>query len=176
MMVSIASQFIFCFQFRHDYTLTDMYIGFPKRFSFVRENMSANGTTFSTFLALHSLRESENEYPLVISVTDGTATVTDAPTSNLTWDVAFGTRDVASNTLVSSHSLRPGETEITMIRLVIMNDFNSEDNETFTLRVSLDDGGVVRRNFDCYDDGEDPVEGNYFCSHTITIIDDEGQF
>ena len=27
--------------------------------------MSANGTIFSTFLELHSLRESENEYPLV---------------------------------------------------------------------------------------------------------------
>ena len=140
----------------------------------MRENIAADGTIFSTFLELHSLRESENEYPLVISVTDGTATVTDAPTSNLTWDVAFGTQDVASDTLVSSHCLRPGETEITMIRLVIMNDFKSEDNETFTLRVSLDDVGVVRRDFDCYDDGEDPVEGNYFCSHTITIIDDDG--
>ena len=63
--------------------------------------------------------------------------MTDAPTSNLTWDVAYGTQDVASNTLVSSHYLRPGETETTMIRLVIGNDFKSEDNETFTVALML---------------------------------------
>ena len=103
----------------------------------MRANMFANGIMFSTFLMLHSLRESEIEYPIVTNVTDITATVTDAPTYNLMWDVAFETRDVPSNIPVSSHCLKPGETEITMIHLAIMNDFKNEDNETFIVALTL---------------------------------------
>ena len=137
----------------------------------MRENLYPRATVFSIFLTLHSLRESEIEHPIVISVTDSTATVTDNSIYDETWDAAFGFQNETSHVL-----LTPGATEITSILLWIMNDINSEDNETFTLRVSPSDVRGIRCNFECYDGGEDPVEGNYFCSHTITIIDEDGKF
>ena len=139
----------------------------------MRENEFPNETVFHM---LHSLRKSEILYTVVISVTDGDAVVTAADDLMGDWDVAFGTRDTATNILVSLQDLNPGDTEITMIQADIMNDVNAEDNETFTLRVSAADVGGIRRHYQCYDDGEDPVEGNYFCSHTVTIIDDDGQY
>ena len=152
-----------------------MVIGFPERRSFVRENMFPTLSVFPIFRWLHSLRESEILYIVTISVTGGTAEVTAADDRIGDWDVAFGRRDAISNILFSEQDLNPGDTEIMMIRADIMNDINAEDNETFILRVSAADVGSIRSTFDCYDDGEDPVEGNYFCSHIVTIIDDDGQ-
>ena len=155
---------------------TDMFIGFPQRRSFVRENEFPTLSVFPIFRMLRSLRESEILYTVIISVTDSTAVVTAADNPMGDWDVGFGTRDIISNILVSQQDLNPGDTVISMIRADIMNDINAEDNETFTLRVSAADVGGTRRNFECYDDGENPVEGDFFCSHTVTIIDDDGQF
>ena len=75
-----------------------------------------------------------------------------------------------------SYTLSPGETEITGISALINNDHLPESHETFTLRASPEYYGGSRCYFKCYDDGETPVEGNYFCSHTITIVDDDGKF
>ena len=161
-------------RFIYEFFFTDMFIGFPNRTSYVRENMFPTLSVFPIFRMLHSLRESEILYTVTISATGGTAEVTAADNRVGEWDVAFGTS--ISNILVVLQDLNPGETEITMIRADIMNDINAEDNETFTLRVSAADVGGIRRNFECYDDGEDPVEGNYFCDHTVIIIDDDGQF
>ena len=131
---------------------------------------------FPMFRSVHSLRESDILYTVMISTTDGTAAVTAADNRIGSWDVAFGTRYDISNLLVSLQDLNPGETEITYIRTDIMNDIHPEDNETFTLKVSAESVGGIRRNFECYDDGETPVEGNFFCSHTVTIVDEDGQF
>ena len=155
---------------------TDMFIGFPERRSFVRENEYPNLAVFPISRRLHSLRESEILYTLTISVTGGTAEVTAAYNRVGDWDVAFGTISTISNIPVSLLDLKPGDTEISMIGADIMNDVNPEDNKTFTLRVSAADVGGIRSTFDCYNDGEDPVEGNYFCDHTVTIIDDDGQY
>ena len=152
---------------------TDMFIGFPERRSFARENEYPNRAVFPIFRWLHFLRESEILYTVAISVTGGTAEVTAFDNRIGDWDVAFGS--TVSNVLVFREDLNPGDTEISTIGADIMNDVNPEDNETFTLRVSATDFFGIRRTFDCYDDGEDPVEGNYFCSHTVTIIDDDGQ-
>jgi len=128
--------------------------------------------TFPISFRVHSLRVSEIEYSIVTSVTEGTATMFGL--GDETGDASFGTRDPRSHVLVDYSTLRPSEQEISEIRAIIVNDISSERNETFTLRISpsLFDG--IRRNFECYDDGEDPVEGNFFCSHTVTIVDDEG--
>ena len=149
-----------------------MFIGFPEQTSAVRENMFPDLPTFPIFFRVHSLRVSEIEYSIVISVTGGTATIFGL--GDETGDASFGTRDPQFNILVDVSTLRPGEQEISGIRAVIVDDIASEGNETFTLRISAADVGGVRRNFECYDDGEDPVEGNFFCSHTITIVDDDG--
>ena len=128
--------------------------------------------TFPIFFRVHSLRVSEIELPIVIYVTESTATMFGLGYE--TWDASFGTRDPVSNILANYSTLRPGEQDISGIRAVIVNDIASEGNETFTLRISDPDGDDRCKNFECYDDGEDPVEGNFLCSHTVTIVDDDG--
>ena len=150
-----------------------MFIGFPERFSFVREDMLGNETEFPISLMLHSLRKSEIMYSIHISVAGGTATVSEGLNPNGTWDASFGSHDMTSNAFVSSFDLKPGETEVTTIGMHIMNDMYSEDNETFTIRVSVVDYDI-RRKVECSDDDETPAGENYFCSHTITIMDDDG--
>ena len=147
-----------------------MFIGFPVRRSEVFENQAPDivGLPFRIFRTIHSLRKSEITYPLTISVSESTATLFNAEG---TWDVSFGSRDPISNVFVTPKTLNPGDQTITDIEIFIFNDAVSEDNETFTLRVSAADVGGVRQNFECYDDVQNPVEGNYFCSHTVTIVD-----
>ena len=148
-----------------------MFIGFSERMSAVRENMLPDLQTFPIFFRVHSLRVSEIELPIVIYVTESTATMFGLGYE--TWDASFGTRDPVSNILANYSTLRPGEQDISGIRAVIVNDVASERNETFTLRISPSSVDGIHRNFECYD-GEDPVEGNFFCSHTVTIVDDDG--
>ena len=156
------------------YTFTGMIIGFPERHTFMREGRSAPLSMFTANVVLHSLRTSEIKYLIRITIIDGNATVTQANTTIGTWDASFGTQDETFNVLTSSHTLSQGETEIPMIQVHIMNDIKMETNETFGLRMSKQ--GVGRQAVKCYDDGEIPVEGNFFCSNTITIVDDDGQF
>ena len=150
-----------------------MFIGFPERRSAVKENAPGR-PVFPIFRMLHSLQESEIAYPLVISVTDSTATITGTPGNG---DASFGSRDPDTNYFTDrTFTLEPGEREITGIRIFIVDDLRSEDNESFTLRIYAEYVGGIRRNFRCYFDDEDPVEGNYFCFHTITIVDEDGQY
>ena len=146
-----------------------MVIGFAERFTIVREDMSPSLSVFHTNIALHSLRKSEIEYLIRISVTDGNATVSNNLTSTEAWDASLG--NGTSNLLIT---LSRGETEVPLTQVFIMNDINSEATETVGLRMSIQDAG--RQTVKCYDDGEMPVEGKFFCSHTVTILDDDGQF
>ena len=147
-----------------------MFIGFPERRSVVRENMFPQLSDFPIFRTIHSLRTSELEYFIAVSVTNSTATVSESFVEET--DASYGVMDTTSNTLTTEQRLVPGEQEI-RISIYIVNDFYIEDNETITLRISP---STDTHNFECYDDDEDPVEGNYFCSHTITIVDEDGQF
>ena len=157
----------------YKYFYTDMLIGFPESSSFVRENMLGNEREFPISLMLHSNRTSEIEYSMNIIVTGGTATVSEGLNPTGKWDVSFGSHDITSNVFIASFDLNPGETEVNITQIHIMNDMYSEGNETFTIRVSVADYGI-RRKVECSDDGETLAGENYFCSHTITILDDDG--
>ena len=146
-----------------------MFIGFAERCTIVRENTSAPNTEFHTNITLHSLRKSEIEYHLRINVTGGNATVTHALTPTGAWDASLGNE--TSNVLIT---LSRGETEVQLMQVSFINDINSEATETFGLRMSIqDDGGQTVK---CYDVGENPVQEKFFCSHTVIILDDDGQF
>ena len=88
------------------------------------------------------------------------------------WDVSFGSSVYSS--LIYSDLLRQGETEITNIPLLVRNDLRIEDNETVILRISLRNYYEREHSIKCYEDDETPVEGNYFCQHTIIIVDEDG--
>ena len=167
--VSVASVIAACICF------TDMFLGFPERFSFVRENMFPTLSAFPIYRTVHALRESEIDYSIKICVTYGsTATVTEFYNLVGAWDASFGYRDY-SRGLILSYILSQGETNITNIRVWVMNDLSIEDNETFTLRISSTNYYGYGQSIKCYEDDETPVEGNYFCQHTITIVDEDGQ-
>lgn len=151
-----------------------MYIGFPIKNIIVRENRDPTASQFVLPINITSLRKSEIEYRVTVSVAAHTATVTEAPVGS--WDAIFGIRDADSNILISEQRLIINETEILNIQAAIRNDIVAENNETFTLRVSATDTGGTRRNFKCYNDGEEPVKGDIFCSLTITILDEDGKF
>ena len=146
----------------------------------MRENMFPSLSSFSTDFVIHSLRTSNLTYHVFVSVTNSTATI--SPGVELTGDASFGIRNLSSSILFAEYDLNPGEQEVMIsedirgIPITIINDVYVEDNETITLRVSPSTVGGVTCNFECYDDDEDPVEGNYFCSHTITIVNEDGQF
>ena len=50
----------------------------------------------------------------------------------------------------------------------IRNDFLAENNETFALSVSFIPPKGIKKNANCNDELE------YFCDHTILIVDDDG--
>ena len=151
-----------------------MFIGFTNRTLFVREDMFGEAVSqFPVFLIIHSLRMSEIQYSIRVSVGEGTAIVTIDPMDD--WDATFGSSRLTSNVIINTYDLFPGETEITNVQTTIRNDIRPEFNETYTLRVAPSDIGT-RENFECYDENEVPEEGNYFCNVEITIVDDDGEY
>lgn len=152
-----------------------MFIGFAERTSLVRENMFTNASVFAIdHVMIQSLRESENEFEVNVVMVGFKATVTDYSNQEGMWDVSFRSDGLYDNVPNQYHHLHPGETEIRILGL-IMNDIISEVNETFSLTLTPLQPGVNTLNYECYGDNENPVKGNYFCSHTITIVDDDGQ-
>ena len=152
-----------------------MFIGFTERASFVRENMIANASVFQIERTIKSLRESEKEFTVNVIVLGNGATVTDSSNQMGMWDVSFESHGLYTNVPNQDHHLRPGDTDI-VIPGSINNDIISEPHEKFSLTLVPHEAGVDELKYECYGDNEDPVEGKYFCSHTITIVDDDGQF
>ena len=71
--------------------------------------------------------------------------------------------------------LKPGLLMLAQnLSLTIHNDVNAEETEFFTLRITARDVG--RGVFECYDDTEVPVLGNFLCSHTFFIVDEDSMF
>ena len=154
--------------FEYYITFTAPFFGFAERFFSVTENV------IRVRSMLHSRQESVNECDFKISIIDGTATVIEAPTLERAWDVTFA-HGVDFGQDFSSISITRNQTEA-YVDMIIKNDIISEGNETLTLTVTSGRFGGDRCFFVCYDDGETPEEGKYFCSQTITIVDDDGQF
>ena len=90
------------------------------------------------------------------------------------WDASFGRRSFdPSDPPFILVDLRTGLLMLEQdLLLLIHNDVNAEETEFFTLRITPQDIG--RGVFECYDDTEEPVLGNFFCSHTFYIVDNDG--
>ena len=103
-----------------------------------------------------------------------TATVDQIYTSELDVDALFSVRLAPDEgPLEAEHLLRRGENEISpSLLVVIRNDFVIEDEECFTIRLLTEDV-QDRRQFTCNDENS---ATNYFCEHTICILDDDGKY
>ena len=153
-----------------------MFIGFSERAVFVREDRFGNTIPlFPLGLTIHSSQMSEMWYSIMVSVGEGTATVTTDSLRDGDWDASFGASHLSSRVITNYYDLFPGQTEMAYVQTLIRNDNAAENNETFTLRVSRP-CYYTAEHFECYDEDEDPIEGNYFCTVTITIVDDDGKY
>ena len=95
----------------------------------------------------------------------GDATLEGLQPTTLEFDALFG----AGDPLEEIQILFAGGQRL-QITTFIINDFRPENQECFSLRVVVMDA-ILRRNFRCNEDGD---RDEFFCLHTICIIDDDG--
>ena len=159
-----------------------MVIGFATRNTTIRENKFPAQDSFMEQFNVVSFRASELVYTITFSVTgqrtaDVVAEGQEFSSRFPDWDASFGGRqqenprdppfieaDLTKGLLMLAQNLQ----------LTIHNDVNAEETESFTLRITA--GDVGRLVFDCYDDTEEPVLGNFLCSHTFFIVDEDSMF
>ena len=146
-----------------------MVVGFAQRNQTVSEAMVPSGEDYSLFLIeFATLRTSERRTILRLWVKESTATFWSWSTW-LHYDVQF------NNFAYYSNFLYEPEAELTTprpLRASVRNDFTIEDEECFTLRVSLY-GSDRREVVKCNEDDNIDAE-SYYCEHTVCIEDDDG--
>ena len=157
-----------------------MFIGFVTRSTTILENKFPDVDSFNELFNIVSLRRSELEHTMTFYVRGQRTAEIVAQGEEFVianWDAAFGIRSYQnpSDPPFIEVDLTPGLIMLPQdLQLVIFNDINIEKTEFFTLRITARDVG--RGVFECYDDTEEPVLGNFLCSHTFFIVDTDGMF
>ena len=153
-----------------------MIIGFTQRTQRVSESMAQLGDVFLP-LPIHvaTLRTAEREYPMIFRVQVSSSTAIVEPIGgvvNQLYDARFGSRDTIHDPIEVFFVLEALQDTISPLTTFIRNDLRPEYEECFTIRILPVDIPGNKVLFSCYDDyyGED----NYFCEHTICIMDDDG--
>ena len=162
--------------------LTAMFIGFVTRNTTILENQFPSQDSFPQPFNVISFRRSELTYTMRFSVTGQRTAEVVAEDQAFTiefpnWDAAIGYRSLEnpSDPPFDEMDLTPGLLMLKQdLSLTIHNDVNAEETEFFTLRITARDVGRVL--FECYDNTKEPVLGNFFCSHTFYIVDNDGMF
>ena len=159
-----------------------MFIGFGTRNTTIRENQFPDQDSFQELFNVVSFRKSELTHTITFSVTgqrtaevvaEGQAFSPEFPN----FDASFGSRSMENPTdpPFVEVDLTDGLLMLAQnLSLLIHNDVNAEETEFFTLRITARDVG--RGVFECYDDTEEPVLGNFLCSHTFFIVDEDSMF
>ena len=146
-----------------------MVIGFEIRNQRVSESQAPAGMDrFPLIINIMSEKTSEIDYEVPLRHVDhvGEATLEGLQQITLGFDALFG----AGDPLEEAQILFPGNQQL-QITTFIINDFRIEDQECFSLRVVVPDVGRGRMSFRCNEDG---AGDDFFCLHTICIIDDDG--
>ena len=159
-----------------------MFIGFGTRNTTIRENQFPDQDSFQELFNIVSFRKSELTHTMTFSVTSQRTAEVVAEYQAFSpefpnFDASFGRRSVQnpSDPPVVQVDLTPGLRMLAQnLSLTIHNDINAEETEFFTLRITALDVG--RGVFECYDDTEEPVLGNFLCSHTFFIADEDSMF
>ena len=118
-----------------------------------------------SYIVLIRLQESRNAQVIAISALPF-----------LTWDAAFGYNFIEDGYLTEPEEVNTLFAGLTRISLAVMinNDVTPEDdNECFTLQIVTRDEDRSRAIPEC----DAVVNGTqYYCSHTICIDDDDGEY
>ena len=157
--------------------MTATFIGFGTRSSTILENRFQYQDSFPEGFNVVSSQTSEVVRTITFSVI-GQRTAEVVPENQAygigSWDVAFGQEEENStHPPFVIADLPAGSLMLAQdLQLLIHNDFNVEKTEFFTLRITS--GHEGRDVFECYDDTEEPIVGDFFCSHTFYIVDTDG--
>ena len=129
----------------------------PEEFISITVNVSKN-------------RISEINYTVYIQYQDviSRAIVEPLSSNDVEYDALFGERLDSNKPIEELQEIRPGQNS-TSIHLKILNDLIPEEEECFTLRILLE--------YVLFGDLPECNEnGDFFCEHTICIIDDDGKY
>ena len=155
-----------------------MIIGFTQRTQTVSESMAQPGDVFFPLpIEVATMRTAEREYPMIFRLQEASSSAIVEPITGAMvdplYDATFGsTRDTIRDPIEVFFVLEALQDTISPLTTFIRNDLRPEYEECFTIRIHPVDIPGNQVLFSCYDDyyGED----NYYCEHTICIMDDDG--
>lgn len=149
-----------------------MIIGFVNRTQTVSE-----GDSFHLVIDVATQRPSERTHTIIfrVQVADeqqpGIAAVRplEGAGETIDFDAHFGSFN--NNRLQQTDDLNPGESSIPSLITQIVNDFEPEEEECFSIQITTSDNPGDRDLFFCH---PDPAT-EFFCVHTICIEDNDGK-
>ena len=152
-----------------------MIIGFTSRTVYVPENNVQPEWLLSIEVA--KVRTAEREHPMNFRLEVSSSSAIVEPigaVANPLYDATFGSRHNIGDPIEVLFVLEALEDTIPSQTAFIRNDRRAEDEECFTIRIFPVDVPGRRELFFCNDDNSGT--DNYFCQHTICIMDDDGRF
>ena len=155
--------------------LTAMIIGFTTRTVYVPENNTHPG--FDVWLLpieVATVRTAEREHPMIFRVQGAISSAIVEPIGDVVNQLYDGTRNNTGDPIEEFFILEALEDTIDNPIAFIRDDLRPEDEECFTIRIIPVDVPGHRELFTCNED--DSGADNYFCQHTICIMDDDGMF
>ena len=153
-----------------------MIIGFTQRIRTVSEGQVPGVDLFQLEINVETVRTAERDHPMVFRLQEAStnATVETLIAASPIFDATFGLRDNPDDPIEETRDMDLGTRVVTPSLLTaIRNDLIPEDLECYTIRIFPVDVPGRRELFGCYEDAE--MANNYFCKHTICIMDDDGK-
>ena len=151
-----------------------MIIGFTSRSQTISEGES--GFYFTDLdIPVATERTSERLYTIVFRHLESASTAivqSNVIQRDPLFDALFGNED--NDPLEERFVLPTGSDVIPSLVTSVRNDFRPEDDECYTIAIFTTDVSGAHELFDCNDDND--MADNFFCLHTICIINDDGRF
>ena len=138
-----------------------------------RQNQS-----FTINVEVRSMLESEKSYNVTFKAPTSIMGYAgcNQPMNLLDYDALFGDFNATTGDF-DVRLLINGSTVLnTPLTLTIVNDFNPEPVECFTINIGSPGIAGDLDIFECFDDDDDDNMDMYFCLHEICIEDDDGLF
>ena len=152
-----------------------MFIGFLQRYQDISENAGGPLTFFPLSINVSTPRASERNHTVVFWYLGSSSTAIVVPVNepeDPLYDAKFGCRKIGDHPIEVTHILYPGKRTLSLTT-TIRNDNRPEDQECYTISIYISELTLRVPPFRCNDDYRNPTE--FFCDHTICIIDDDGQ-
>ena len=153
-----------------------MFIGFDQRYQNVSENAGGSLDLFPLYINVSSLRASERNHTVMFWYLESSSTASVVPLNepeDPLFDAKFGYRKAQNHPIEVTHIFVEGKSTLSLTTM-IRNDNRLENEECYTIYIFIDYYVLRVPPFECNDDRRNPTE--FFCDHTICIIDDDGQF